>query len=84
MSIALTHGCETRVMNDTGKRRLEVFELWGWMCMEKISRVKRRTNVFKTVKEKRTFVNVIRALENDRERVSRHSDDLRNIVIEVM
>lgn len=84
MSIATTHGCETRVMNDTEKRRLEVFELWCWMCMEKISRVKRRTNVFKTVKEKRTFVNVIRALENYRERVPRHSDDLRSIIIEVM
>ena len=57
-----TYGCETWVINDTEKKKLEAFEMWCWRRMEKISRIQRKTNeeVFRTVEEKRTLIDVIR------------------------
>jgi len=58
----VTYGCETWMKNDTEKKKLEAFEMWCWMHMERISWIERKTNeeVLKTVKERRTFMDLIR------------------------
>lgn len=57
-----TYGCETWVINDTEKKKLEAFEMWCWRRMERISWIERKTNeeVLRTVGEKRTLIEAIR------------------------
>lgn len=58
-----TNGCEIWILKETKNKRLEVFEMWCWKFMERISWIERKINkkVFQNVKEKRTFMDVIKA-----------------------
>jgi len=53
----------TLLSNDTGKKKVESFETWCRRHMERISWIERKTNeeVLRSVKEKHTFMDVIRA-----------------------
>lgn len=54
---------ETWVINDIEKKTLEIFEMQCWRHMDKISWIEGKTNeeVLGIIKEKRTFMNLIRA-----------------------
>ncbi|KAF0767756.1 Reverse transcriptase domain-containing protein [Aphis craccivora] len=57
-----TYGCETWVINNTEKKKLEAFEMCCWRRMKRISWIERKTNeeVHKTVGKKCTLIDVIR------------------------
>jgi len=59
-SVAL-YGAETRTMTKADRERLEVFEMWVWQRMEKISWVDkvRNVEVFQKVKENRNSLNTV-------------------------
>jgi len=52
-----TYGCETWVVDDGEKKKLEGFEIWCWRNMERMNWIERKTNelVLSTVGEKRTL-----------------------------
>jgi len=57
-----TYGCETWVINNTEKKKLEAFEMCCRRRMKRISWIERKTNeeVHKTVGEKCTLIDAIR------------------------
>ena len=86
MSVA-TYGCETWVINDTEKKKLEAFEMWCWRRMERISWIERKTNeeVLRTVGEKRTLIDAIRGRRWKMVgHALRHLEELHNIILEGM
>jgi len=59
-SVAL-YAAETRTLTQTGRRRLEAFEMWIWRRIEKISWLDKVTNeeVLRRVNEDRQILNSI-------------------------
>ncbi|XP_025413749.1 uncharacterized protein LOC112685915 [Sipha flava] len=81
-----TYGCETRVINDTEKKKIEAFKMWCWMRTERISWIERKTNeVLRTVGEKRTLIDAIRGrCWKMVGHALRHLEKLHNVILEGM
>jgi len=81
----VTYGCETWIINDTEKKKLEAFEMCTWRHTERISWIKKKTNEVRTVKEKRTFMDAIRARRWKMVgHALRHSEEMHNIIIYIV
>jgi len=82
-----TYRSETWVINDIEKKKLEAFEMWSWRRKEMISWIEQKTNeeVLRTVVEKRTLIDTVRARRWKMVgHALRHPEELHNIILEGM
>jgi len=77
-SVAL-YGCETWVLNKAKQRTLEIFEIWCWRRMLRVSWIEHRTNesILSEIDEGKEILKTIRARRwNMIDRILRQENEL--------